>query len=224
MSSAGSGAGSVASAASYMSFGHRKGRRVAFQRTSNDNSKHSGPSPTLKPEGQGQIYECSFCPQAFKSFLTWKRHEESAHIAPNTWTCRPDMFRVESTGSGCPVCTSSSSDLGGSPQLPCQHRFQECWEKQESERAFYRRDTFKQHLRSVHFKGSESGEQITRYIDLEKCKEPSRREISAGDLVCHFCGFGAISWAERFQHIRKHFENGETMKLWILGGPYAINM
>ncbi|KAI1272726.1 hypothetical protein F5Y07DRAFT_285333 [Xylaria sp. FL0933] len=224
MSNAGSSAGSVGSAASYMSFGPRKGRRVAFQKPSPDHSKYSPPSPAFKPEGEKQIYECTFCCRSFKTFFTWKRHEESAHIAQYIWTCRPDMFRFESTGSGCPVCTSSSSVLDGSPQLSCQHRFKECWEKQESERVFYRRDTFVQHLRSVHFKGSKSGERITRYLDLAKCKESSRREISASDLVCHFCGFGADSWSARFQHIRRHFENGQTMKLWIPGGPYAINM
>lgn len=190
ISSAGSSAGSIASAASYMSFGPRKGRRAAFQNTVHNGQKspytfdpemeevlsrrmtdgNTGnkidqtipitSEDTYEPPTQGQLYQCTFCRQCFSRFFTWKRHEESAHIAPNTWTCRPSMFQIESNGSGCPVCTFLSSNVDGSPELPCQHRFQECWQKQETERVFYRRDTFKQHLRSVHFKDSEGGNHI----------------------------------------------------------------
>ncbi|KAJ3569865.1 hypothetical protein NPX13_g5934 [Xylaria arbuscula] len=171
-------------------------------------------------ETSKQFYQCTFCHTSFTRFSTWKRHEESSHTAPFIWICQPNMFRIKTTSSDCPVCTTSASIGHGSPRLPCPHRFQECWEKPESERVFYRRDTFRQHL-ACHFKGSDRRKQIIRYIDLENCKEESRSEIPATDLVCHFCGFSARTWTDRVEHIRIHFENGETMKSWIPGGPYG---
>ncbi|KAI0861602.1 hypothetical protein F4860DRAFT_475620 [Xylaria cubensis] len=262
MSSAGSSAGSVGSASSYMSFGPRKGRRVAFRKPSLGDSNphtlspgfatsfqtpkdhspanddgyqivsetteyHDHDKPFSENENNGPVptrhYWCTFCHQSFSRYFTWKRHEESAHVPQFTWICRPDIFCIKRTGSECSLCVSSSSNMEYTSQRPCPHRFQECWQKPDLERTFYRQDTFVQHLHSVHFKDDPIRSHIIHdHVNIDNCKQ-SFREMDADELICHFCGFDCRTWNERAQHIRKHFENGETMGLWIPGGPYALN-
>ncbi|KAI0966581.1 hypothetical protein F4678DRAFT_484194 [Xylaria arbuscula] len=273
MSSAGSSASSACSAASYMSFGPRKGRRVAFEKPSQHDSasaplpsitvdaittfmrqqigssqKRKAQSPLGNDRNKSQsciycdkwivesemeahvsklhtrLYACTFCCRSFGSYYAWKRHEESAHVPQFTWICSPGMMRGEITSSECPVCIFSPTDMTHIPQPPCLHRFNDCWQKPTIERTFYWLDTFKQHLHTVHFKNHPSGlESIDCYVDIEKCKETSKA-ITPDILTCHFCGFKSGTWIDRARHIKKHFDIGETIELWILGGPYVLNL
>lgn len=268
MSSAGSSAGS---AASYMSFGPRRGRRMAFGEgiyhtlrrpslaTPHRRLSQSPPYRIRKPhspfpddEGQRtlglwstyncahcdepicemtkkdhkctnhkKLFGCTFCGKEFAKFWPWRRHEESTHAPQYTWICRPDIFNTKFTTSSCLVCTSSSSDMASTSEFPCPHRFQECWQKPEIDRTFYRYDTFMQHLRSVHFKKPDDihDRKIRDRINISKCKEPI---ATAYDLVCHFCGFNCKDWVERTQHIGNHFRDGVPIKLWIPGGPHIL--
>ncbi len=254
-SSAGSSASSACSVASYMSFGSRKGRRVAFQKPSYDDSNSPLPFPSGtawelgssrkrkagsppddgrnqsvsdmtgfdNPSGESflesvkTVYQCTFCHQDFGTYYTWRRHEESAHVPQIMWICRPD------TGLKCPVCVPPSS--ADTPQLPCPHRFQECWQKPDIERTFYRFDTFKQHLRTVHFKGDFKGfEEIKRNHNAMDTWTKQGRQLTHDELTCHFCGLCCGTWKERARHISQHFKSGETLSLWIPGGPYILNI
>ncbi|KAI0508467.1 hypothetical protein F5B22DRAFT_398578 [Xylaria bambusicola] len=298
ISSAASSVDSNGSVASYMSFGPRKGRRVAFQRSFDENSNSldvppptpfndqyspgflsilsPGKSDTVSDNGQNQMmsdtealdnlsrnnvkrtrrtnnikrtrmtnnikrirmtnnikrsrvtkidgsasqrasYQCTFCRCFYQRYYTWKRHEESAHIAPYVWICRSDMFQADSTH--CPLCVSSSNSEG-TPSTVCPHKFRECWQKPDINRTFYRRDLFIQHIFGVHFNAQKDCHPVGELLKYGRCEG---KGPSPSDLICHFCGFRAESWQVRCQHIRRHFENGETMNSWILGGPYVIN-
>lgn len=132
------------------------------------------------------------------------------------------ILTEKSATSSCPVCASSSHNIAPDSQPPCPHRFQECWQKPDRERTFYRHDTFMQHLRSVHFRQLENihDRKIRDYIDTSKCSDPIHADTY--DLVCHFCSISCRDWSERAQHIAKHFKNGETISLWIPGGLYVL--
>ncbi|KAI1308080.1 hypothetical protein F5Y03DRAFT_351136 [Xylaria venustula] len=247
MSNADSSADSACSAASYMSLGPRKGRRVAFQKYLQEDLDRSLPTPPLHLsrkhsciycgeqisksqmdahvfEHHVQRYACTFCRRGFGSFYAWKRHEESVHVPQFTWICSPDMMRIETTSSKCPVCMYLRLDMAHSAQLPCVHGFHDCWQKSAIERTFYRLDAFKQHLHTVHFKNRLMDlESIDYHVKIEKCKGRTKA-VTPDKLKCQFCGFASETWTGRTRHIARHFENGETMKLWIPGGPYALNM
>ncbi|KAI1739903.1 hypothetical protein F4680DRAFT_420526 [Xylaria scruposa] len=245
MSSAGSSASSTASAPSYMSFGPRKGRRVAFQGKRiimPDASSAAAGSVSCPDEiisrhkrvpyereasnlsaGEGGqitpagtvIYPCTFCGKKFYNPFIWRRHEVSAHAPQVQWVCGLDKPTDLGAGIVCPICVAQS----GADSAACAHRFDECWEKPKSQRAFFRKDALKQHVRIVHCKGdlpllSRGG------INLDDWKEEI--DTSKYNLTCHFCGFTCKTWNSRASHLTMHFVDQIPINLWIPGGPYAL--
>ncbi|KAI1747890.1 hypothetical protein F4782DRAFT_519247 [Xylaria castorea] len=249
-SNAGSSAGSAASASSYMSFGPRKGRRVAFQGTQDTLQLTKDASPAtasfilesdecmshddivlqgreagkLSSDEGGQIrptrtviYPCTFCRKEFSNSYVWKRHEVSAHAPQFQWVCGLDMPANPRDRTICPICAIAAQR--GTDSVACTHRLDECWEKPTSQRAFFRRDAFKQHIRVFHCKGDSkllSGDGI----NLDEWME----EIDTGkyDLTCHFCGFTCETWGKRASHLIEHFNDKIPLNLWIPHGPYAL--
>ncbi|KAI3320437.1 hypothetical protein HD806DRAFT_538273 [Xylariaceae sp. AK1471] len=241
MSSAGSSAASATSASSYMSFGPRKGRRVAFQkplelkepqgpvddsRCVNIMSQKRKASDLADDDGgqnvprRAAVYACTFCRREFRTTYLWKRHEVSAHAPQVQWVCGSAMLTGWEANKSCPICMvrpPPDNSLSASPS--CTHRLMECWEKPKSERTFFRKDALKQHVRLVHCKG-DSTLLSCEYFNIDESEE--KRDTTKYDLTCHFCGFSCGSWGERALHIITHFDTGVSMRLWIPQGPYAL--
>ncbi|KAI0455240.1 hypothetical protein F5B21DRAFT_210029 [Xylaria acuta] len=253
MSNAGSSASSANSAASYMSFGPRKGRRVAFH-GSQDTRKlinvtppsaassaiwsdevvspvstvpqkrktsESFPSKSSRNTSTTAVlYPCTFCYKEFSTPYLWKRHEISSHAPQTQWVCGLGMPTGREARNLCPICTNRDILERRDPHNPsCTHRFEECWNKPASQRAFFRKDALQQHIETFHYKTT-SALSHAKDIDLDKWTE--KVDTVNYDLTCHFCGFTCEDWQKRALHISKHFRNGTSIKLWIPQGPYVL--
>ncbi|KAI0554349.1 hypothetical protein F4679DRAFT_354257 [Xylaria curta] len=213
----------AALASDCISFGPRKGRRVAFRgkqdnlQLINDSSSAVVGSVARPGETPARtvVYPCTFCRKKFSAPYIWKRHEASAHAPQFQWVCGLDMPIEPKGRTVCPICATAAQS--GGDFVACAHRFDECWEKPRFQRAFFRKDTLKQHIRVFHCKG-DSTLPFDNGIDLNRWRE----EITKYDLTCYFCGFSCRTWNDRTSHLIKHFNNKIPMNLWIPRGPYAI--
>ncbi|KAI0468311.1 hypothetical protein F4859DRAFT_211223 [Xylaria cf. heliscus] len=242
-SSAGSSVGSVNSASSYLSFGSRRGRRVAFHvsqgteghkferplfATGSDVSSNEGRPPVstvprkrrhskISSDDQSTptgtiLYPCTFCRAEFAARYAWMRHELVCHRPQVQWVCGLGMVKI--------ICRKCEIDAqSNNESIVCIHRFDDCWKRPKSERTFYRKDSFRQHLRLYH--------RLPRSIPLSVCGinlDEWMEEIDDADrdLTCYFCGFTCESWEKRTLHLIKHFNDGVPSYLWIPGGPYVF--
>lgn len=163
-------------------------------------------------------FGCTFCPRAFKTKYEWVRHEDSVHALRTTWIC---CDTKNTPLQSCPFCGQMRPD----EYHLASHKYQQCRNKPESQRTFYRRDHFIQHLHHVHFANvkhpsARLGCQ-TRLLDSEGgnfgCKDLAikwRRfgaPIKAADpmLCCGFCGKRAKDWSERCEHVAEHMAGGD---------------
>lgn len=198
------------------SFGRdrRRGRRRMAWKVSphNNRQKINGLNSAGEPQKDLPFF-CTFCPRAFKTKYEWVRHEDSVHALRTTWICCDS--KSLSFGS-CPFCGHANPDethLAG-------HKYQQCWSKPESQRTFYRRDHFVQHLHHVHFANAKHpsvrvGCQA-RLMATEGqnfgCKELAMKWRRFGApmkpddpmLHCGFCGKRSRDWSERCEHIAEH--------------------
>ncbi|PVH96771.1 hypothetical protein DM02DRAFT_534568 [Periconia macrospinosa] len=162
---------------------------------------------------------CTFCPRAFRTKYEWIRHEDSVHALRTTWICCDNKNNTPLLS--CPFCGHLRPDdyhMAG-------HKYQQCRSKPESQRTFYRRDHFIQHLHHVHFANvkhpsARLGCQA-RIMDSEGnnfgCKDLAvkwRRfgaPIKLDDpmLHCGFCGKRSKNWSERCEHVAEHMYAGE---------------
>ena len=194
-SGAGSSGGSADSCSSYVAFGSRKGRQVAYP-----TKLRSGESLPLPPPREASPnFRCTFCGKGFHWKFAWQRHEEATHAPPKVWICEALMFGKEH--DGCPLCR-----FGDSPHpSACEHGFEVCWRKTEKERTFFRADAFKQHLSGLH-----------KAERLAKAKyEGDDVETAEENLVCPFCNVQIGSWKERVEHVAEHFKKGEELPAYI---------
>jgi hypothetical protein len=180
-------------------------------------SKQNGLNSAGVPQDD-LLFFCTFCPRAFKTKYEWIRHEDSVHALRTTWICCDNKHVPLQS---CPFCGQAYPDeyhLAG-------HKYQQCRNKPESQRTFYRRDHFIQHLHHVHFANvkhpsARLGCQA-RLLDSEGhnfgCKDLAikwRRfgaPIKAADpmLHCGFCGKQSKNWSERCEHVAEHMYAGE---------------
>ncbi|USP78466.1 uncharacterized protein yc1106_05740 [Curvularia clavata] len=157
---------------------------------------------------------CTFCPRAFKTKYEWIRHEDSVHALRTTWICCDT--KPAAVLEICPFCGQTCPDdahMAG-------HRYQQCRSKPESQRTFYRRDHFIQHLHHVHFGNSKHpsvrvGCQA-RLLAAEGhnfgCKDLTMKwrrfgapmKIDDPMLHCGFCGKKSKDWSERCEHVAEH--------------------
>ncbi|KAI1341340.1 hypothetical protein F5Y15DRAFT_31244 [Xylariaceae sp. FL0016] len=211
---------SAASASSFLSFGSRKGRRVAFchstpgppseqihsvsaydqgmDQEAHNSSRKRTASEISTGNGIGNYY-CPFCKRCFKTKYAWKRHEESTHAPQKIWICASSATEIESCLLS--TCPSNGPETLGLNPVRCTHGFQECWQKPELKRTFYG--------------GMPSSSTWSRFIWSETVKNQQY------DMRCHFCGFIASNWTDRVEHIAAHFEKGFTMDDWRPRGPYC---
>jgi hypothetical protein len=157
---------------------------------------------------------CTFCPRAFKTKYEWVRHEDSVHALRTTWICcdtKPSAILT-----ACPFCGQAHPD----DDHMAGHKYQQCRSKPESQRTFYRRDHFIQHLHHVHFANAKHpsvrvGCQA-RLLAAEGhnfgCKELAMKwrrfgapmKLDDPMLHCGFCGKRLNDWSERCEHVAEH--------------------
>ncbi|KAL6709271.1 homeodomain mating type protein alpha2 [Coniothyrium glycines] len=197
------------------SFGRdrRRGRRrIAWKESPRGRQSINGVNSAGEPQKDLPFF-CTFCPRAFKTKYEWIRHEDSVHALRTTWICCDTRSACLES---CPFCAQSHPDdahMAG-------HKFQQCRSKPESQRTFYRRDHFVQHLHHVHFAGVKhpsvrvgcSARLMASEGQNFGCKElamkwrrfgaPSKQDDPL--LHCGFCGKRSKDWSERCEHIAEH--------------------
>lgn len=161
---------------------------------------------------------CTFCPRAFRTKYEWTRHEDSVHALRTTWIC---CSTKQGPLAVCPFCGRKAPDevhLAG-------HKYQQCQNKPEAHRTFYRRDHFIQHLHHVHFANEKhptpqlgcGTRKNSRQTQLEwgcqtlalkwrKFGAPMKRDDPM--LHCGFCGKTSKDWATRCDHVAEHLLAG----------------
>ena len=208
-------ASSSGSHSNISSFGRerRRGRRrMAWKDSSHARNSINGVNNSGQPQ-KDLAFFCTFCPRAFKTKYEWVRHENSVHALRTTWIC----CDVKDTQLViCPFCGHARPDgahMAG-------HRYQQCRSQPESQRTFYRRDHFTQHLHHVHFANIKHpsvrvGCQ-SRLMETEGsyfgCKNlaltwrrfgaPMKRDDPM--MHCGFCGKRSKDWRERCEHVAEH--------------------
>lgn len=197
------------------SFGRdrRRGRRrMAWKESPYTRQKVNGVNSAGEPQ-QDLPFFCTFCPRAFKTKYEWIRHEDSVHALRTTWIC---CDTKSSLLQSCPFCGQADPD----DAHMAAHKYQQCQQKPESQRTFYRRDHFVQHLHHVHFANAKHpsvrvGCQA-RLMATEGnnfgCKDlamkwrrfgaPMKRDDPM--LHCGFCGKRSKDWSERCEHVAEH--------------------
>ncbi|KAI8716861.1 hypothetical protein NCS52_00980700 [Fusarium sp. LHS14.1] len=195
------GSGSCTSAHSYSSGGSLKIlTRHAGRRRRRRAPKRQGP---LQPSlfHTYHKYQCTFCPETFKTKHNWTRHEKSLHISLERWVCSPNGATAmhPEQGISCIYCGQADP---GEPHLNA-HSYASCIERSLEERTFYRKDHLQQHLKLVHG---------TKYMEwpMDSWKTDNAEIRSR----CGFCGETLSSWTTRVDHLADHFKSGSTMADW----------
>lgn len=149
--------------------------------------------------GEPRIFQCTFCPDSFKTKYDWQRHEKSLHLSLEKWTCAPHGGIVDSNGQRiCVYCKA----VDPSPDHLDSHNHQDCQDKDVAERTFYRKDHLRQHLRLTH---------LSQFDDaMESWKAPNLEVKSR----CGFCGETCTTWQGRTGHLAAHFRAGARMADW----------
>lgn len=146
-------------------------------------------------------YQCTFCPETFKTKHNWTRHEKSLHLSLERWVCSPNGATAmhPEQGISCIYCGQADPD---EPHLNA-HNYALCIERSLEERTFYRKDHLHQHLGLVHG---------TKYMEWPMGSwKTDNAEIRSR---CGFCGEALSSWATRVDHLADHFKSESTMADW----------
>jgi len=203
------------------SFGRdrRRGRRrMEWKQSPYTRTKFNGLNSAGVPQ-ENLPFCCTFCPRAFKTKYEWIRHEDSVHALRTTWICCDNK---NTPLQSCPFCGQMRPD----EDHLAIHKYQQCRSRPESQRTFYRRDHFVQHLHHMHFAKNVKHPSArlgcqARLLDSEGsnfgCKDLAikwRRfgaPIKAEDpmLYCGFCGKRSLNWSERCEHVAEHMATGE---------------
>ncbi|KIW12225.1 hypothetical protein PV08_09501 [Exophiala spinifera] len=206
-------AGSARSRSSYASLGSRRGRRRWG--SSSKQPFNMLPSLTQAFEPQGK-YHCTFCDKSFAQKKIWKKHERSIHLLEESWICEK-----MGPGASCDFCGASPFAKG----VYCPwHNTLRCWTRPETERTFYRKQDFVQHLRGWHkadlgsfaLKGSATSGAQDRFRHTT--------QLSVVQLTCYFCGFLSSCVDERLAHVGRHFDEGVDMAQWKRDCPEESNI
>lgn len=155
----------------------------------------------IKERSQGGKFQCTFCKnRTFRTKHDWQRHEKSQHLNIESWACCAFGSGIVDTSQG-PICAFCTHPNPSSSHLETHH-YSACQGKGLSERTFYRKDHFKQHLVLVHECGYSS------HMDIWKVEFPN---IASR---CGFCNLQLNSWQERVDHLAAHFKAGSKMADW----------
>jgi hypothetical protein len=190
--------GSHRSGTSYRSSasrGSRQGRR-----------KH--PYESHKKLERRAVFACVFCKITCKTLWEWKRHEQSAHVAPIEYICEnlPMLF----FDNKCVYCGAGEDwwDINDHRVHVVEYH-QLCARK-----VFSRLDHLVQHIRLVHKapKFSIDGKDRPRGNGWSERK----RHLDALDdaLFCGFCAYRSEDWDGRVAHVTAHFKAGQDVSDW----------
>ncbi|KFZ09350.1 hypothetical protein V501_05603 [Pseudogymnoascus sp. VKM F-4519 (FW-2642)] len=175
---------------SHISAGDRRRRRV---------NPSKPPKPTAK--AKARPFQCTFCPDStFATKHDWQRHEKSQHLSLETWVCCLSGGIIDSAIS--PLC--AFCDLPNPTKQHLEtHNFSACQMKEPSERTFYRKDHFQQHLR------------LTHECKINARMEAWKSEVGNVRSRCGFCSATFTTWSGRAEHLASHFKCRATMKDWV---------
>ncbi|KAL1797594.1 hypothetical protein ACET3X_004200 [Alternaria dauci] len=206
-----SSSGSRGKASSFGRDRRRGRRRMAWKES--PRQAINGVNSAGEPQKDLSFF-CTFCPRAFKTKYEWIRHEDSVHALRTTWICCDT--KSSETLEACPFCGQTRPDdthMAG-------HKYQQCRSKPESQRTFYRRDHFIQHMHHVHFANTKhpsvrvgcQARLLAADGHYFGCKDLAMKWRRFGApmkkddpmLHCGFCGKKSSDWSERCEHIVEH--------------------
>jgi hypothetical protein len=164
------------------------------RRTAANPSRPQGPT-------ESRPFQCTFCTDTFRTKYDWTRHEKFLHLSLEKWICAPIGGVITSSSDGNKQCVYCG-ETDPSPEHLETHNHSACYDKGLAARTFYRKDHLRQHLRLVH------GCQM---IDS---MESWKSEASFIRSRCGFCDQNFTTWADRNDHLAKHFRAGAKMKDW----------
>ncbi|PHH56284.1 Homeobox protein 4 [Ceratocystis fimbriata CBS 114723] len=149
-----------------------------------------------------RTYQCTFCPETFKTKHDWQRHEKSLHLSLERWVCSPNGTAAINPANQTMSCVFCGEANPSEAHLET-HNCSSCLDKTLPERTFYRKDHLNQHLRLVH---------NVRFVDWSM----KDWKISAPTIQsrCGFCGIVMTTWAIRIEHLSEHFKSGASMSEW----------
>lgn len=148
-----------------------------------------------------KTFQCTFCPDTFKTKYDWTRHETSLHLPLKRYICCPFSPIMEDPATKTKSCAYCGI-LDPTIYHIKTHNHSYCQDRDLETRTFFRKDHLRKHLQSVH----ES--QLLPHMDawlLEAVFINSR---------CGFCGQRFSIWKERNDHIAAHFKKGKNMDEW----------
>lgn len=157
----------------------------------------SSRSHAARSTDNNKIFQCTFCCDTFSRKHDWARHEKSLHLNLDRWTCAPHGGSVLSSETGrhhCAYCNMLDPTMD---HLEL-HNHSACL----NNHSFSRKDHLVQHLRGFH--------QLQTLPILDDWQVQLPLVVSR----CGFCDKRLASWAERTNHISKHFRQGLSMKDW----------
>ncbi|KAB8349497.1 hypothetical protein FH972_023523 [Carpinus fangiana] len=150
---------------------------------------------------QHRPFQCTFCTDTFASKYDWTRHEKSLHLSLERWICAP-LGPVITSADGTSQCVFCELPNPSKEHLE-SHNHEDCQEKGLAARTFYRKDHLRQHLRLVH-----DIPQLINSMDTWKATPDTIRSR------CGFCSARFTTWAERAEHLAKHFREGAKIGDW----------
>jgi Homeobox KN domain len=166
----------------------RRRRKVVARLNSNLNSQKDN-----------RPFQCTFCTDTFRTKYDWIRHEKSLHLTLEKWICAPLGGVIASPdGTMCVFC----GEVNPTENHLESHNHTACHDKGLEGRTFYRKDHLRQHLRLVHG---------CKMIDTMESWKSETMHIRSR---CGFCEAKFETWAERCDHLSRHFRDGAKMKDW----------
>lgn len=176
--------------------GHRRRRRRR------PNPKRADPNKTSLT-GPVKTFQCTFCPDMFRTKHDWQRHEKSLHLSLERWVCTPNGPRAATHPTlNQPCCVFCGEPNPDDAHIE-SHNHSACQERSLDERTFYRKDHLNQHLRLVH-----NAKFLDWSMNTWKVATPEIRSR------CGFCGIVMDTWSIRVDHLAEHFKMGHTMADW----------
>jgi hypothetical protein len=164
------------------------------------------PSSSSTGKEKERLFQCTFCPPGTSTFSTkhdWTRHEKSQHLNLDSWTCCPSgPTYISPSSPSTPLCVFCDFPNPDTLHLE-SHNFSSCAEKDASERTFFRKDHFMQHLRLSH-----------DCSKIQPCMGSWRSEIRDVHSRCGFCTASFTTWAARAEHLAAHFKCRADMRDW----------
>ncbi|KAF4459354.1 c2h2 type zinc finger containing [Fusarium albosuccineum] len=215
-STSGTGTASVAHTSSAHSHGsNRSSTFLREQRKQRRKPRHGQNTPQHGPVliQAPKPFQCTFCPETFKTKYDWQRHEKSLHLSPDRWICTPGVGWMLNPATNQICCVFCGQPDPDDAHLESRHNYSACHEEVVETKTFYRKDHLNQHLKLVHH---------VQFLDWSM----NSWKVSTPDLRsrCGFCGITIHNWSNRVDHLGQHFKTGSTMADWKGGWGFDASV